>query len=140
MLSTLDHFPTVDFHPIMDLFTQALESIITPSSRAEFCKRTPSPMIQLGPMETLGPIKHPLPIFAEGSIKTGLTIPSPEAKAEGFRSSNEAKYKLSPTKKSLGCPTSIQNPSKFMQYSLPSEAILGKISFSIEVGRNSMRF
>ena len=68
ILSILDHFPILDFHPIIDLFTQELSPISTPSNKAEFCNRTPFPITQLGPIETLGPIKQPFPILAEGSF------------------------------------------------------------------------
>lgn len=42
-------------------------------------------------------------------------------------------------RKSLGCPTSIQKPSKSYECNCPSAQIAGKVSCSIEVGRNSMR-
>lgn len=68
MLSTRVHLPTVDFQPMMDLLIHELHSTITPPNKAEFWSRTPSSITQLGPIETLGPIKQSFPIFAVGSF------------------------------------------------------------------------
>jgi hypothetical protein len=56
-----------------------------------------------------------------------------------FLRDSEERYRQVPERKSLGCPTSIQKPSRSKECRRPSLTMAGNVSCSMDVGRSSMR-
>src|SRR3954447_11671763 len=137
------HLPTVLFQPTIVLLIQAWSLTLLFSSSTHRCRRTPSPMTTFGPIVTFGPMRQFLPILAEGSMSTLPPCTNGrEAGVSSFepRLVSDERYRHVPLRKSFGCPTSIQKPSRSKECNWPSFTIAGKVSCSILVGRSSIRF
>lgn len=78
--SILAHFPTVDFHPIIELSIQQWDLIKHPFKTTVFFNLTPSSITHPESIVTLGPIIALLETLASGLIKTFPKILGPVAK------------------------------------------------------------
>lgn len=70
VLSHRTHRPTVEFHPIIELFTQEWSLTRAPAITTHRCNLTPLPITQRGPMTTLGPTMAVGSMTAVGSTST----------------------------------------------------------------------
>ena len=136
------HLPMLLFQPTMVLLTHAWSLTLLLASSTQRCSRTPSPTTTFGPIVTLGPMRQFFPILALGSTSTlppyTYFVPGGASFFDPFLVS-ELRYRQVPLRKSLGWPTSIQNPSRSNECSSPSAQMAGKVSCSMLVGRSSMR-
>ena len=65
----LTHCPTCDFHPMIQLLSQAWDLITAPFSNVHLLMHAPSSITTSGPIVTLGPIRQLAPILALGSCE-----------------------------------------------------------------------